>query len=46
VAEPEAEMILKKCKPLEKTEKAKVSANLVNEFTQKTIAILDTRYIH
>ncbi|MGD8506433.1 MAG: alkaline phosphatase family protein [Candidatus Bathyarchaeota archaeon] len=40
VAEPEAEMILKKCKPLDKTEEAKISANLVNEFTQKNIAIL------
>ena len=46
VAEPEAKMILKKCKPLEKTEKAKTSANLVNEFTQKSIAILDQHEVN
>jgi len=41
VAEPKAKMILKKSRPLEKTNEAKISANLVNEFTQKTIATLD-----
>ena len=46
VAEPEAKMILKKCKPLEKTEEAKISANLVNEFTQKSIAILDEHEVN
>ncbi len=46
VAEPKAKMILKKCEPLEKTEEAKISANLVNEFTQKTIAILDEHEVN
>jgi len=46
VAEPEAKMILKKCKPLDKTEETKISANLVNEFTQKTIAVLDQHEVN
>jgi len=46
VAEPQAKMILKKCKPLDKTEKAKISASLVNEFTQKTIAVLDQQGVN
>lgn len=46
VAEPEAKMILRKCRPLDKTEKAKISAKLVNEFTQKTIEILDQQEVN
>jgi len=46
VAEPEAEMILKKCEPLDKTEEAKTSANLVNEFTQKSITVLDQHEVN
>lgn len=46
VAEPEAEMILKKCIPMDKTEEAKISANLVNEFTEKSMAILDKHEIN
>ena len=46
VAEPKAKMILKKCKPLDRTEEAKISANLVNEFTQKSTAILDQHEIN
>ncbi len=46
VAEPKAKMILKKCKPLDKTEEAKISANLANEFTQKTIAVLDQHEVN
>jgi len=46
VAEPKAKMILKKCKALDKTEEAKISANLVNEFTQKTIAILNQHEVN
>ncbi len=46
VAEPEAEMILKKCEPLETTEEAKFSANLVNEFTEKSIEVLDEHEIN
>jgi 2,3-bisphosphoglycerate-independent phosphoglycerate mutase len=41
VADLEAEMILKKSAPLDETEEAKISANLVNEFTQKSITVLD-----
>ncbi len=46
VAEPKAKMILKKCEPLSKAEEAKISANLVNEFTKKTIAILDKHEVN
>ncbi len=46
VAEPEAEMVLKKCEPLDKTEEARISANLVNEFTQKTKEILDQHEVN
>ena len=45
VAEAEAEMILKECKPLDKSVEAKVSADLVNEFTQKSMVILDKREV-
>lgn len=46
VAEPEAEMILRKCKPMDKTEEAKISANLVNEFTEKSRAILEEHEVN
>ncbi len=46
VAEPEAKLILKKCEPLDKSEEAETSAKLVNEFTQKTIAILDQHEVN
>jgi len=46
VAETEAEMVLKRCKPLDKTEEAKISADLVNEFTEKSFAILDDHEIN
>jgi len=36
VAETEVDMHLKTCVPLEDTESARISADLVNEFTQKT----------
>jgi len=35
-ATPDAEMVLKKCEPLENTEEARNAANLVNEFIEKT----------
>jgi len=41
VAEPEAEMILRRCKPMDETEEAKISARLVNEFVQKSREVLD-----
>jgi 2,3-bisphosphoglycerate-independent phosphoglycerate mutase len=46
VAELKAEMTLKECEPLDKTEEAKNSAHLVNEFTQKTIEILDKHEVN
>jgi len=46
VAEPEAEMILKKCKPMDKTEEAKISANLVNEFIEKSSVILEEHEVN
>jgi len=46
VAEPEAEMILRKCKPMDKTEEAKISANLVNEFIEKSMAILEEHEVN
>jgi len=46
VADPEAEMVLKKSVPLDDTEEAKISANLVNEFTQKSITVLDQHEVN
>ena len=36
VAKPDVEMVLKTCEPTDKTEAAKVSATLVNEFIEKS----------
>lgn len=41
VADLEAEMVLKNCVPLDDTEEAKVSADLVNEFTHKSMIVLE-----
>ena len=41
VAKAKGEMILQRSKPLEKTESARISADLVNEFVQKSHIILD-----
>jgi 2,3-bisphosphoglycerate-independent phosphoglycerate mutase len=46
VADPDAEMILKKSIPLDDTEEAKISADLVNEFTQKSITVLNQHEIN
>ncbi|MGQ9460869.1 MAG: alkaline phosphatase family protein [Candidatus Bathyarchaeaceae archaeon] len=46
VAKPEAEMILRKCRPMEKTEEAKISANLVNEFIEKSRTILEEHEVN
>ncbi len=46
VAKLKAEMTLKECEPVDKTQEAKNSANLVNEFTQKTIEILETHEVN
>ncbi len=41
VAQTNVEMVLKTCEPTDKTEAAKVSAALVNEFIEKTHALWD-----
>jgi len=46
VADLEAEMILKTCAPLDETEEAKISAELVNEFTQKATPVLDQHEVN
>lgn len=46
VADTEAEMVLKTCTPLDGTKEAKISANLVNEFTRKTIPVLDQHEVN
>jgi 2,3-bisphosphoglycerate-independent phosphoglycerate mutase len=46
VADLEAKMILKTCAPLDETEEAKVSAELVNEFTRKATAVLDKHEVN
>ncbi|MEM3061591.1 MAG: phosphoglycerate mutase, partial [Candidatus Bathyarchaeia archaeon] len=46
VAKLDVEMTLQKCKPLEDDEMAIVSANLVNEFTEKTCQVLEEHPIN
>ena len=46
VADLDAEMVLKSCTPLDKTEEAKISAKLVNEFTQKSMVLLDSHEVN
>ena len=46
VADLEAEMVLKTCAPLDKTLEAKVSAELVNEFTRKATTVLDQHEVN
>ena len=46
VADLEAEMVLKTCAPLDKTREAKVSAELVNEFTRKATTVLDQHEVN
>ncbi len=46
VADPDAEMILKKSVPLDDTEEARISADIVNELTQKSIAVLDQHEVN
>jgi len=46
VAKAEAEMILKQCKPIDETEEAKVSAVLINEFTEKSHRILQRHEVN
>ena len=46
VAEKEVKMVLKKCEPMEKSSEAKVSAELVDEFTEKSHKVLDKHNIN
>lgn len=46
VADLEAKMILKTCAPLDKTKEAKISAELINEFTQKATTVLDQHEVN
>jgi 2,3-bisphosphoglycerate-independent phosphoglycerate mutase len=46
VVEKNAEMILKKCEPLDKSDGAKFSAALVNEFTVKSHELLDKQEVN
>jgi 2,3-bisphosphoglycerate-independent phosphoglycerate mutase len=46
VAQEKVEMILKTCEPLDNTEAAKVSANLTNEFINKTHDLWDAHPIN
>jgi 2,3-bisphosphoglycerate-independent phosphoglycerate mutase len=46
VVEKDAVMRLKQCEPLDKTDEAKVSAALVNEFTAKSHKVLDRHEVN
>ena len=46
VAKSTVDMVLKKCVPLEDTEEAKISAQLVNEFTEKSHEVLDSHDVN
>ncbi len=46
VVSAEAQMILKRCDPIDETEEAKASAALVNEFTDKSRRILERHEIN
>jgi 2,3-bisphosphoglycerate-independent phosphoglycerate mutase len=46
VANLDYEMILKTCLPLDNTKEAKISAALINEFTQKATSVLDKHEIN
>lgn len=46
VATPDAEMVLKECKAIDDTEAARLSANLVNEFIEKTHKLWENHEIN
>jgi 2,3-bisphosphoglycerate-independent phosphoglycerate mutase len=46
VAKQDVEMTVKHCKPMDKTEEARISAELVNEFTEKSRAVLEKHEIN
>jgi len=46
VVDADAEMVLRKCKPMDETEEAKISAELLNEFITKSSEILDNHNVN
>lgn len=46
VVDADAEMVLGKCKPMDETEEAKISAELLNEFITKSSEILDNHNVN
>jgi 2,3-bisphosphoglycerate-independent phosphoglycerate mutase len=46
VADLEAEMLVKSCEPLDESEEARISAELVNEFTRKATFVLDQHKVN
>ncbi len=46
VAKPSVEMALKKCEPMDETEEARIAANLVNEFTEKSHLVLEEHEVN
>jgi len=46
VAEAKAELLLRRCEPMDKSNEAKVSAALVNEFVEKSHKVLDGHEIN
>ena len=46
VAKTRVEMVLKECEPMDKSEEAKISAKLVNEFVEKSHIVLDEHGIN
>jgi 2,3-bisphosphoglycerate-independent phosphoglycerate mutase len=46
IVEKDSEMVLKQCEPIGKSDEAKVSAALVNEFTAKSRAVLDEHEVN
>ena len=46
IAKTEIEMVLKKCEPMDKSEEAKISAKLVNEFVEKSHIVLDEHEVN
>lgn len=46
VVEKDAEMVLKQCEPADKSDSARFSAALVNEFTAKSHEVLDTHEVN
>jgi 2,3-bisphosphoglycerate-independent phosphoglycerate mutase len=46
VADLDAEMVMKTCEPLDGSEEARISAELVNEFTRKATPVLDRHEVN